>query len=60
MNRIQQRKKAKRDSKKFDVDPLTGKPLVPVEKDGEVREERLSGQASGMKPRHSRILSEAP
>ena len=60
MNRIQQRKKAKRDSKKLDVDPLKGNPTVPLEKDGEVREERQSNQGSGIKPRHSRILSEAP
>ena len=30
MNRIQERKKAKRNSKKFDIDPLTGKPVQPA------------------------------
>ena len=60
MNRIQQRKKAKRDSKKLEYDPLTGKPLVPVEKDGEDKEDRKGTQGSGIKVKHARVLSEAP
>ena len=63
MTRIQKEKQLKRNSKKLDVDPLTGKPLTSQEKEAAkstATKDRPSTAAVPNENRNSRVLSQVP